>query len=100
MAPAAIVVDGLPPKVSGRAEDGTIDASFWRSATFAAPTGSGSRAEHVAEHDAHAVAAEARVDDLAERLPVEVERRRAGGRRRRRDLRAARTTAVAHVPTQ
>ena len=41
MAPAAMIVDGLPPKVSGRAEDGTIDASFWRSATLAAPTGRG-----------------------------------------------------------
>jgi hypothetical protein len=41
MAPAAMVVDGLPPKVSGRAEAGTIDASFWRNAMLAAPTGRG-----------------------------------------------------------
>ena len=47
----------------------------------------GSRAEHVAEHHADAVAAEARVDDLPQGLPVEVEHRRAGRRRRCRGLR-------------
>ena len=41
IAPAAMVVPGWPPKVSGRAEEGTIAASFWRSATLAAPTTSG-----------------------------------------------------------
>ena len=38
---AATVVDGLPPNLSTRAEEGTIAASFWRSATLPAPTTSG-----------------------------------------------------------